>query len=182
MRMLSLCSGIEGIGLASEWAGIETEVEVDNVGNLITTIESEFKFFRQPHKIGDITKINNKEYLIIGIQKIKIYAYQLNVWYSAQDLTQTDYISKRKAFRSSGVRRLSLQLKHDDHRLRNIWLGSIHYFQNAAYSIQEYTDISIVGTDIKISFACRTLHPVDRKEAKAKLINERRKKLQLEVF
>lgn len=88
----------------------------------------------------------------------------------------------KKAYKEPHVVEAYVKLKHDDDRLKRFELGTVHYIKGQAYKIQEYTELLIEGMDIEISFICRPIHPIERKEAKAKLFSERRKKLQLEVL
>jgi hypothetical protein len=50
------------------------------------------------------------------------------------------------------------------------------------YQSIEYTDVEIKHTDVVVSFLARPIRPIPRKEAKAKLRNERMKKLKLEIL
>lgn len=149
---------------------------------VITTIKSEFRLFRQPHKIGDVIEIDEKSYLILGIQRYSLFGEYLTIWYTAQNLMITDFVSMNKAYRQRHTVELVVQLKFDDDRLKNSHLGSVHHVGGQAYKLQEYSGILVKGTDIEISFIARPVHPIDRKEAKAKLFSERRKKLQLDIL
>ncbi len=149
---------------------------------VITTIKSEYRLFRQPHKIGDVIEVREKPFLVLGIERFTLYGHWLTVWYTCQDLTQTDFISMHKAYKRPHVVELEAKFKHDDERIKRIALGTIHRVGGQVYKLQEITEILIKGTDIAISFAARPIHPIDRREAKAKLFSERRKKLQLEVL
>ncbi|WP_289141515.1 hypothetical protein [uncultured Brevibacillus sp.] len=149
---------------------------------VITTIQSEFRLFRQPHKIGDVIEIDEKSYLILGIQRYTLYGQLLTIWYTAQNLMITDFMSMNKAYKQPHTVELVVKLKFDDDRLKNCHLGSVHHLKGQAYKLQEYSGIYVKGTDIEICFIARPIHPIDRKEAKAKLFSERRKKLQLEIL
>ncbi|KKX52467.1 hypothetical protein [Brevibacillus borstelensis] len=149
---------------------------------VITTIKSEFRLFRQPHKIGDVIEVNEKSYLILGIERFTLYGPWLTIWYTCQNLLVTDFVSMKKAYKEPHAVEAYVRLKHDDNRIKLFELGTVHYIKGQAYKIQEYTELLIKGMDIEISFIGRPIHPVDRKEARAKLFSERRKKLQLEIL
>lgn len=149
---------------------------------VIITVKSEFRLFRQPHKIGDVIEVNEKSLLILGIERFSLYGPWLTVWYTCQNLMVTDYVSMKKAYKEPHAVEAYVKLKHDDDRLKRFELGTVHYIKGQAYKIQEYTELLIEGMDIEISFICRPIHPIERKEAKAKLFSERRKKLQLEIL
>ncbi|GED35003.1 hypothetical protein P9G84_31910 [Brevibacillus centrosporus] len=149
---------------------------------IITTVKSTTRLFKQPHKIGDVIEIRDKSYLILGIERFKLYGHELTIWFTCQDLTKTDFLSMNKAYKQQHAVEAFVKAKHDNERLRLYELGTVHYIEGQAYKIQEYTEILIKGTDIEISFTVRPIYPIDRKEAKAKLFSERRKKLQLEIL
>lgn len=151
-------------------------------GRVITTVKSEFRLFRQPHKIGDVIEVNETSLLILGIERFTLYGSRLTVWYTCQNLTATDYVSMKKAYKEQHAVEAYVKLKHDDDRIKRFELGTVHYIKGHAYKILEYTELLFKGTDIEISFIVRPVHPIDRKEAKAKLFSERRKKLQLEIL
>lgn len=156
--------------------------------DIFATITSRFKFFKQPHRIGDVIEVNNTTHLIIGIENFELYSQTLVVHYTTQILEHTDYLlahAKGNPWRDSEVE-VDIQYKFDDERIKNFKLGittsvkikGVKYM----YKLIEYTDIEIVGTDIKISGIMRPLYPINPKEAKAKFRQEKMKKLQLEVF
>ncbi|WP_289142546.1 hypothetical protein [uncultured Brevibacillus sp.] len=142
---------------------------------IITAVKSKPRLFKQPFKIGDVIEIRDKSYLILGIERFILHGHELTIWFTCQDLTKTDFLSMNKAYKQQHTVEAFVKAKQDNERLRLYELGTVHYIDGQAYKIQEYTEILIKGTDIEISF---TVHPIDRKEAKAKLISERWKKLQ----
>ncbi|KMZ42530.1 hypothetical protein AC624_16140 [Bacillus sp. FJAT-27238] len=149
---------------------------------VITTIQSEFRLFRQPHKIGDVIEVSEKSFLVLGIERFTLYGHMLRIWYTCQNLMVNDYVSMNKAYKQSHAVELVTKLKFDDERIKRLELGTIHHLNGQAYKMQEYTEILIKGMDIEISFIARPIYPIDRKEAKAKLFSERRKKLKLEIM
>lgn len=151
---------------------------------LLTTIRSRFRLFKQPHKMGDTTVVDGKLYLIIGIERFDLYGSTLSVWYTAQDLSQSDYIShKQHAGWDNTERELYFQMKHDNDRCRDIHLGSTYGAPNGnRYKLIEFTEVSLKGTDVYVAAIGKLVQPVSRKEAKAKFTQERKKRLKLEVF
>jgi hypothetical protein len=152
------------------------------VSNLITTIKSTFRLFRQPHQIGDIIEMEDKFWLVLGIERFKLWGHDLTVWYTCQDLSQQDFVSMSKAYKEPRQRELEAKFKHDDDRIKLIELGKTYTIEGNCYKVTEWTEIKIIGTEIYISMSARHVYPIDRKEAKAKLFSDRRKKLKLEVL
>lgn len=152
------------------------------MGNLIITIRSTTKLFKQPKQIGDMLECDGKDYLILGIEKFKVYGSHLKIWYTCQDLSQSDYVSLKKAYKEPHLIEIESTVKHDDERITKLELGKTWTIGGNVYKVTEYTEIKLKGTDIYIAMAARPLYPIDRKEAKAKLFSERRKKLNLEIL
>lgn len=150
--------------------------------DVIQTIRTETRLFRQPRKIGDVFEYNGKNLLVIGIERFEVFFQRMTVWYTCQNLNETDYVSKRKAYKQGFELEVEVKLKYDDERFKDrLYIGSVHFIRGQNYKLTEYTDLELDGTDIKASFAAKPIHPLDRKEAKAKLIDVKRKKLQLEL-
>ncbi|WP_199425786.1 hypothetical protein [Thermaerobacillus caldiproteolyticus] len=152
------------------------------MSSLIGTANMEYRLFRQPHKLGDVIEINDKMLLIIGIQRFELWGHRLQVWYTCQNLQNTSYVSKKKAYKQPFQLHAEMRVRYDDERLEKAKLGTVHKINGEYYQIMEYTDITIEGTDLIISFTVKPVYPLDRKEAKAKYVYERKKKLKLEVF
>ncbi|MGR6546300.1 hypothetical protein [Paenibacillus tundrae] len=152
---------------------------------LITTVVT-FKLFKQPYKIGDTYEINGETRLVIGIESFELNKYDstLKVRYTCQRLDVLDFVSKGKAYRQEPHQiEMEATLRHDKwDRVSDLNLGTTTILRGERYKILEYTEISLKGTDLYVSFLARPIHPVDRKEAKAKLMDERRKKLQFEII
>lgn len=110
-----------------------------------------------------------------------MYGNTITVWYTAQDLSQTDYISHARPCGNSDQIEFEARDKFDSERLAKLQLGTVTGYKDALYKVIEYTEIEFVGTDMKLSFLARPIYPIDRKQAKSKLLNERRKKLNLEL-
>lgn len=150
---------------------------------VILTIRTKFKLFKKPRKIGDAFEFEGKYYLIIGIEHFEVVYDQLTIWYTCQNLAETDYISKKKTMPDPPDYLLAeASFKYNDEVLKNRFLGTTHDIRGERYKIMEYRDISVESTDISIVFSIKPIYPISRKEAKAKSLNERKKKLQLEIF
>lgn len=122
-------------------------------------------------------------YLVIGIEKFEVLYQKLKVWYTCQNLNETDYISKKKAYRESFQLEMDVKFKYDDDRLNSkLYIGSVHFVKGHHYKLVEYTDIKLDSTDLHVSFVAKPIYPLDRKEARTKFIDNRKNKLQLEIF
>lgn len=150
--------------------------------DVIVTIRTRTKLFRQPRKIGDVFEHNGNNMLVIGIERFEVAYQQLTVWYTCQNINKTDYVSKRKAYKQGFEIEVVVKLKYDNENFKDrLYIGSVHFIKGQHYKLIEYTGLELDGTDIKATFAAKPIHPLDRKEAKAKLIDVKRKKLQLEL-
>lgn len=149
---------------------------------LIKTYRCRYKLFRQPDQIGDVIEADKKLWLIIGIEKFELLGRTLYVWYTCQDLSKSDYLFKPTTASPSNEIELDLQLKFDDKRWEGYTPGcTVSAKDGNIYKLIEYTEVSLKSTDIYISIMAKQIHPVDRREAKTIFLNERKKKLKLEV-
>ncbi|MEK8128687.1 hypothetical protein WMW72_12300 [Paenibacillus filicis] len=150
--------------------------------NLITTIKSTTRLFRQPYKIGDVIDVKDRPVLILGIEKYELWGNDLAVWYTVQHLDMPDYVSLKKAYKQPHEVELEIQFPYNDDRLKKVYIGSTWTDRGITYKLIEYSEIALKGTDLYLSFIARPLYPVDRKEAKAVLSSQRRKKIGLELI
>ncbi|MUG24749.1 hypothetical protein GNQ08_20485 [Paenibacillus macerans] len=150
---------------------------------MITTVISRFKLFRQPHKIGDTIEVDGRPLLILGIEDFHIRYTRIDVHYTCQRLDILDFVSRAKAYKEPFTVGLEVDFpptKWD--KVDQIRMGTTHYVRGECYKITEYTEISLKGTDLHIDLVARPVYPIDRKEARAKLFSDRRKRLQLEIL
>ncbi len=150
---------------------------------LISTFRCRYKLFRQPDQIGDVIEVDEKLWLIIGIEKIELIGQVLFIWYTCQNLSENDYLfAKQPGIRDANEVELEAQFKFDHNEWKYIKPGLTTTAKDGnVYKFIEYTEISLKSTDLYVSMIARRVYPVDRKEAKAKFLDERRKKLKLEV-
>ncbi|MFS1513653.1 hypothetical protein VQL36_14605 [Chengkuizengella sp. SCS-71B] len=150
--------------------------------DIINSFTFKFRLFKQPKKIGDTFEHRSTTYLIIGIENFELlYESVLEVSYICQNIQRNDF--KRKVYKPSYQLEFVMRRKYDDSkRIKELMLGNIFEFKGENYKIMEYTKINLEHVDISISFLARPVYPINPKEAKSKYINERKKKLQLEVF
>lgn len=149
---------------------------------LIRTIRCRYKFFKQPDQVGDVIEMKGENLLIIGIEKFKLFQNEIIIWFTCQNLDLNDYVSAHPTI-ASGVGEVELenQMKYDDERWDDYTLGSTFVVEGNRYKLIEYTKIKLKSTDLYISATAKRIYPINRKEAKARLFDERRKKLRLEV-
>lgn len=152
---------------------------------VISTIKIERRFFTEIEKIGDVIKHEGKTYLILGIEKFKIFTNSIYLWYTVQDLKNQDYQDAYyKGYGSEGYISMVVRMKYDDSRFGNIEVGRVlpHKEDGHMHKIMEFTDISINGTDIIVSFLGKKLMPVSRKDARDKMLLAKQKELNLEIY
>lgn len=148
--------------------------------DLIASIKRTTPLYRPPARIGDVL---DGKWLVIGIQDIDITYSRLEITYVCQNLEQ-DFVYQPAASKGDELREFELRIKTGkEHILKRIALGKLVWYQKKMpFQTVEFTDVYIQYTDIVVSFLARPIRPVSRKEAKAKLLDERRKKLNLTVF
>ncbi|TWM23244.1 hypothetical protein CHCC15087_3803 [Bacillus licheniformis] len=66
--------------------------------------------------------------------------------------------------------------------LETIQPGRVFWVKGKPYQSIGFTDISIEFTDIVIGFEGRLVQPIPTKEVRGKVLNERKKKLNLQVL
>ncbi|WP_044893270.1 hypothetical protein [Bacillus alveayuensis] len=151
--------------------------------NLIKTIKVSTMLYRQPHRIGDVIEYQGKMWLIIGIQWVSITYSQLEIEYVCQNLEQDFAYPPTTPHKGDDLREFFITIKTGkEYVLEHVRLGRIFWYNDMPFQTIEYTDIEIQFTDIIVSFLARPIRPVARKEAKAKLIHEKKKKLKLSLI
>jgi hypothetical protein len=147
--------------------------------DLIVSIRRTTQLYRPPARIGDVL---DGKWLIIGIQDIDITYSRLEITYVCQNLEQ-DFVYQTATSKGDELREFELRIKTGkEHILKRIALGKLVWYKNTMpFQTVEYTDVNIKFTDIVVSFLARPIRPVARKEAKAKLLSEKRKKLNLTI-
>lgn len=157
---------------------------MNELKDLIRSISRTTKLYRQPLRIGDVFEHNKINWLIIGIQSVDIIYAQLKISYICQNLDMDYVYQPSKPTQNDKLVEFYLTVKTGkEHVLETITLGRMFRdINNHPYQSIEYTDVEIKHTDIVVSFLAKPIRPLGRKEAKAKLKNERMKKLKLEVL
>lgn len=155
----------------------------DELKSPIRVLKIRTKLFKHPKRIGEILEYDDKIYLIIGINEYELYGQYLTIWYTCQNLNQKDYLDSDHVWTPvEHWHEAHVRCKYDDHRMKNsTTLGHVFKLEGSWYKAIEYSDIEVDGTDIDISFYIKPVFPISRKEARAKLFHERRKKLQIEL-
>ncbi|WP_121616628.1 hypothetical protein [Virgibacillus halodenitrificans] len=153
------------------------------MNNLIKSIRKTTKLYCQPSRIGDVIEYNGEHWLVIGIQDVQIKYSRLEIVYVCQNL-ELDFTYQPSSPSKDKLVHFELSIKTGkEHILKDITLGRlVRDKNNRPYQTIEYTDIEIKHTDIVVSFLARPINPVSRKEAKERLLNERKKKLDLTLL
>lgn len=159
---------------------------------MITRIDHSYNFFKQPHRVGDIIDLEEKIYYVIGIENINFGVAQKKVLvrYTVQELKLgADYIDMPSKPLLDPHYDFSQTVKVDDLKkklapwettaerpLENCRPGQSFDYEGQRFKIIEYTDIEVDGMDFRISFSARAINPISRKEAKARLLQERKER------
>lgn len=157
---------------------------MEQLSELFKTFEKTTRLYKQPLRIGDIFESENTSWIVIGIQNVSIIYSQLKIRYICQNL-KMDYVYQASSpSKNNDFVEFYLTIKTGkEHYLEVITLGRMFWDKNKyPYQAIEYTDVEIKYTDVVISFLARPIRPIPRKEAKAKLRNEKMKKLKLEIL
>lgn len=153
--------------------------------NLIRTLKKTTRLYKQPSRIGDVLEYQNEMYLIIGIQNVQIIYSKLEITYVCQNLHEKIFSqpSLTKSEHETQLTHFYQVIKTGkEHVLKEIMLGKLFFGEDRnPYQTVEFTDVEIEYTDIKVSFLAKPIRPVARKEAKAKLVGEKKKRLNLAV-
>lgn len=150
--------------------------------SLIFSITCQFRLFDSPHRIGDVILHKGSLCLIIGIETFTLRGKDMTVWYTVQNIENHDYIQKKPMKPINGLEKLHVRYKYSDKRFETLQPGRVIPSRNYMYKIVEYTDITVKGTDIALSFFARKVYPVDRKVAKAKYVQEKKKELDIDIL
>ena len=148
--------------------------------NLISSIRQTTRLYKQPSRIGDVLEVKNSLYLIIGIQDVQIAYSKLEIIYVCQKL-DVEYLYQPSVDYGENLTEFVETIRAGkEGLLKSITLGHIFFdSEDRPYQSVEFTDVQIEYTDIKVSFLARPIRPVARKEAKSRLLNERKRKLNL---
>lgn len=151
---------------------------------LICSIRNTTRLYKKPPRIGDVIEAQNNHFLVIGIQSVDIeYSSKLNIHFICQNLNM-DFSYQPKSAVGENLVEFEQRIKTGkEHILDKIKLGKLIVDKNGySYQTVEFTDVTIDYTDVVVSFLARPIRPVGRKEAKAKLVNERKRKLNLSLI
>ena len=162
------------------------ERQVNYLLDLITTVRSRIRLYKQPHRIGDVIDVDNMNFLIIGIQDIRlVLGSQLEIYYVCQSLEMDHAYQPMQTVPHDNFIELELMIPTGKERdyLKRIELGRLIWSEEGwPYQTIEYTDVELKFTDLVISFLARPIKPVSQKEARARLRNEKKKRLNLSVL
>lgn len=157
---------------------------------VIRKMKVSFYPFESTKKIGEVSIIDEKYYLILGIECFEITQEKMiEIVYIVQDLTKNQFIPHDTEFIKSRPRdeiEVSIQCKFDDPRICDFKLGNIlpvtinqnRYF----YRLLEYTCVDVIESSIRLSAIMRPIVPVNYKDAKEIFRKERMRKMEFEVI
>jgi len=115
----------------------------------------------------------------------KLFDYSSHIFLPVKILKNQDYQDAYyKGYGSEGYISMVIRMKYDDSRFGNIEVGRVlpHKEDGHMHKIMEFTDISINGTDIIVSFLGKKLIPVSRKDTRDKMLLAKQKELNLEIY
>lgn len=154
--------------------------------DLIASIKKTTKLYKQPSRLGDIIKCNDKKWLVIGMQDVRFHVYgsALTITYVCQNLEQEFLYQPAAPKQKDNLVECIIKVTTGKSREFNddFSLGKLFWIDGLAYQSVEYTDVEIKFTDVVVSFLARPIRPISQKEAKAKLLNEKKKELNLSLL
>lgn len=156
---------------------------------MIVSIRRSFKLFKQPEKIGDIFEYKNIDYLIIGIEKVKLYNDELHVIYTCQNLTcdheqsygtEPDYT---EFWLEMDIPKAKESMKSSFQLSRNvIETGRVFNHDDDYYRWITYTDLEFDYMTLKIRALAQPVYPLSPTQARKKLINHKKKRIGLSII
>lgn len=159
-------------------------MRLEELKELIRSIVVTTKLYRQPHRVGDVLESNDTSWLVIGIQNVEIIYSRLKITYICQNLNMDYVYQPSTPTKNDKLVEFYITIRTGkEHILETVSLGRMFKDKNNnPYQSIEYTDVEIKHTDVVVSVLARPIRPIPRKEAKAKLRNEKIKKLKLEIL
>ncbi|MFH0070965.1 hypothetical protein, partial [Peribacillus sp. NPDC056705] len=121
----------------------------------LVRVKRHFRLFKQPNKVGEVLNDYDGPLLIIGIEKYELFGNTITIWYTCQK--NNGVSNNRSGNYRYGISEpeFELEVKYDDHQLKAYTLGSTFSCKGDIYKITEYTEISLKGSDIYLSFLAR---------------------------
>ncbi|MFS0815476.1 hypothetical protein ABC382_00710 [Lysinibacillus sp. 1P01SD] len=156
----------------------------------ICTIVSTRRYFKKIEQIGETLEVDGEIYLILGFERFFASSQSIKIHYTVQKLSDTNFPIHHALGNPWRDNEVEVEWKASVKRYRELnneaILGITFNLDvdgiERRYKIMEYTEIRIDGTDIRISALCRPVYPIHPKEAKAKLMHEKRKRLNIEIL
>lgn len=156
---------------------------------VIRKMDVRLSVFENPQQIGEVNEIDGQFYLIIGIERFEVNNDELQIVYIVQDLSKTEFVprkSKVQIPRPSNEIEVNVRYRFDNPGINDfkvgqvtpVTIGSNRYF----YTLLEYTALEVEGVDIKIRAIMRPIIPINPKDAKGRMLDERIKKSNLTVI
>lgn len=150
--------------------------------HIIKSLEKTYRLYKQPHKIGDFIEFQQKQWIIIGIEGVSIDLNKLKVIYTIQNVEEA-YVYQPPISDSGKTVEIIARIRTGKEAiLEKIQVGRLVWIDNKPYQSVGFIDIDIEFTDVVITLIGRPVRPIPIKEVRAKVINERKKKLNLQVL
>lgn len=151
---------------------------------IIKSIKKTYNLYKQPLQIGDLMEFKKENWIIIGIEEVSITYSQLEIIYTCQN-TAEKILYQPDTFNLGEYKTVDIVARirtGKEHILKKIQLGKLVWIEDKPYQSVGYTDVSIEFTDVVVSFLGRPVRPIPVKEVKAKLLEERKKALNLQLI
>lgn len=158
---------------------------------LIMSFKKTFKLFIPPNRIGEVIEYEDNSYLIIGIERVQFFGTKLRVTYTCQNLRVVHKIPTRNIGFSKDYMEFYVHINTKDY-LETDWIsrdrdnlvriGNVFEWENSYYRWITYSDLKFDFTTLEINALAEPIYPVDLKTSRTKLINSKRKKIDLSVI
>lgn len=152
--------------------------------HIIKSIKKTYNLYKSPLQRGDLLEFKQTNWIIIGIEEVSITYSQLEIVYTCQN-TSEKILYQPDTFNPAEYKTVDIVARirtGKEHILKKIQLGKLVWIEGKPYQSVGYTDVSIEYTDIVVSFLGRPIRPIPFKEVKAKLLEERKKALNLQLI
>lgn len=158
-----------------------------NGGFYLEIISKEFDYrlskdtIQQPYKINDIIQIENKHYLIIGIEWFEVISpYLIRIRYTLQHGNTSK--SKLKMHKSSNTMlNINTNFGHKSDKYKLLKLGTVHNINGLSVRLVGYNSIRIDGIVVHLVLKGEIVYGVPSEDYLKLMIKSRMKQLNLSI-
>jgi len=152
---------------------------------LIISLRMRFKLFKSPNRIGDVIEYKNVEYLIIGIEQVRLIGSILEVRYTCQNLAiehsfkpmvnlENDYVAIDVKVDIPKVVDGREKILGTDSNL--VTIGSVFEKDSLYYRYHSFTDLVFDSMILNMQMLAEPVRPVTVESARNQLLSHKKQK------